>query len=208
VWTLLISATQGHTKKQAPIRAGERLLGMLHHSGVANRRTCSKPICTKALRALLLIAVAAGSSAARAQAPSKLQRQYESQSDPVRKAKTLAKLGPEEIDHASAFIQAGDEARALSALEYYRKACRNTVDALLVTKVDLSRHPGGFKDLQIGLRVTIRRLDDLIFSLPADDRPRFLEIEAGLSAAQTDLFQALFPPANARDVKDSSAKKK
>lgn len=149
------------------------------------------------MRALLVLALGGFlSGSAPAQAPtSKLQREYEQEHDPVRKAKLLAKLGSVEIERAAALLKDGDERQALSGLQYYRDQVRSTSDALTATGVDPGKRPAGFKELQIALREDIRRLDDLIFSLPVDDRGGFEEVRAGLAAAQSMLFGELFPTA-------------
>ena len=63
-------------------------------------------------------------------------------------------------------------------------------------------HPGGFKELQIGLRQTIRRFDDLIFALPSDDRAPFEAVRSDLAATQNALINELFPPSEKRRKKE------
>jgi hypothetical protein len=132
---------------------------------------------------------------------SRTEEQYQFERDPVRKAKLLAKLGAVKVQRAHDYLLADDEEHALSTLQLYRDEVRKTTFALDAMGVNVRKHPGGFKELQITLRQSIRLLDDQIFSLPVDDRPRFEAVRSDLSVMQTALFEALFPTAAEKDGK-------
>jgi len=123
----------------------------------------------------------------------KLQDQYQSETDPVRKAKILAKLEPMEIEQAHAILRNGTDEESLAALEQARDQVTATAGALSAAIADPEKHPAGFKELQIGLRESVRRLDDLIVSVPYDKRPFFQAIRSDLTATQNMLIAALFP---------------
>ena len=128
--------------------------------------------------------------------------QYQHESDPVRKARALVKLGGDQIDQARKQLKSGDDVGSLHTLEQYRDEVRETVAALKAAGIDAEKRPAGFKELQISLRETIRRVDDLIFTLPVDKRPFFREVRTDLVTAQNDLIDALFP----RDAGQKSKK--
>jgi hypothetical protein len=134
-------------------------------------------------------------------AHSKLEAQYQSETDPVRKAKIAAKLGHLEIDQSRADLKAGDQEKALAVLERYNDEVRETAEALTASGIDPERHPGGFKELQISLREFIRQLDDLILTLPFDKRPWFQAVRSDMSATQNSLFEALFPSGSGKGSK-------
>jgi hypothetical protein len=119
--------------------------------------------------------------------------QYQHEADPVRKARELSKFGDEQVELAKRELKSGDEVASLHTLEQYRDEVRETVAGLKAAAIDAEKKPGGFKELQISLRETVRRVDDLIFTLPADKRPFFREVRTDLVAAQNDLIDALFP---------------
>ena len=119
--------------------------------------------------------------------------QYDRETDPVRKARVLAKIGNAEIDLARQQLKAEQDVASLQTLESYRDKVIHTVAALKAAIPDAEKKPGGFKELQIGLRETIRRMDDLILSLPVDKRPFFREVRTDLFNAQNELIDALFP---------------
>jgi flagellar basal body-associated protein FliL len=118
---------------------------------------------------------------------------YQSETDPIRKARALAKLGDEQVDLAKRQLKAEDEVASLHTLEQYRDEVRDTVVALRGTGTNAERKPAGFKELQISLRETIRRIDDLILTLNVDKRPFFREVRNDLFMYQNQLIDDLFP---------------
>jgi hypothetical protein len=118
---------------------------------------------------------------------------FKNETDPVRKARALAKLGDDQVDLAKKQLKADDEVASLHTLEQYRDEVRATVAALKGTGVDAERKPAGFKELQISLRETIRRIDELILTLNVDKRPFFREVRNDLFMDQNELIDDLFP---------------
>jgi hypothetical protein len=118
---------------------------------------------------------------------------YQHEADPVRKARELAKLGDEQIEFAKKQLKTGDEVASLHTLEQYSDEVRETVAALTAMGVDAEKKPAGFKELQISLRETIRRVDELIFTLNVDKRPFFREVRNDLFVNQNQLIDKLFP---------------
>jgi len=118
---------------------------------------------------------------------------YEQETDAVRKARALVKLGDDQIDEARKQLKAGDDVGSLHSLEQYRDEIQHVAEALKATGVDPEKKPAGYKELQISLRETIRHIDDLILTLPVDKRPFFREVRTDLVKTQNDLIDALFP---------------
>lgn len=127
--------------------------------------------------------------------------QYQHEADPVRKARDLAKLGGDQVELAKKQLKSGDEVGSLYTLEMYRDEVRETVAGLKASGIDAEKRPAGFKELQISLRETVRRVDDLIFTLPVDKRPFFREVRTDLVTAQNDLIDALFPTSSGQKQK-------
>jgi hypothetical protein len=119
--------------------------------------------------------------------------QYQHETDPVRKAKLLAKFGGDQVEQAKKELKSGDDVGSLHTLEHYRDEVRETVAGLKAAGIDAEKKPAGFKELQISLRETVRRVDDMIFTLPLDKRPFFREVRTDLVTGQNDLIDALFP---------------
>ena len=118
---------------------------------------------------------------------------YQHETDPVRKSRALVKLGDEQVDLAKKQLKSDDEVASLHTLEQYRDEVHEMVSALHGTGVDAERRPAGFKELQISLRETIRRIDDLILTLNVDKRPFFRVVRNDLFMDQNELIDKLFP---------------
>jgi len=118
---------------------------------------------------------------------------YQHETDPVHKARDLAKFGEGQIEVAKKQLRAGDDVASLHTLEQYRDEVAETISALKGLGVDAEKKPAGFKELQISLRGTIRRVDDLIFTLEVDKRPFFRSVRNDLQMEQNELFDLLFP---------------
>lgn len=133
----------------------------------------------------------------------KMRAQYAAESNPVDKAKILAKLGPREMTAARDLFNGGDADKGLAALKQYRDEVRDTTQALIASGIDATRHPNGFKELQISLRGDLNRLDDLILSAHQDLRPDFRAVRADFESAQNSLIDALFPAPKSKRVKSA-----
>ena len=148
----------------------------------------------RALFSLILILAAISSARAQAQDPLlKMRAEYVAETDPVDKAKILARLGSREMAAVRDLLNEGNDEQALSALEKYRDAVRDTTKVLSSLGINAARRPSGFKELQISLRVSVRRLEDLILSLQQDLRPSFRAVRSDLESAESTLIDRLFP---------------
>jgi hypothetical protein len=160
---------------------------------VESRTFIRRTACSVVL-ALLLAACAAVELAAQADSRRliQLETRYQSEKDPVRAARLLAQIGPLQVDKArNAFKEGGDE-QALDIISAYRDEVHAAWDRLTAMGVDPVKKPAGFKDLQIGLRTTVRRLDEFIFIIPVDKRPWFQAVRTDLAQTESKLINVLF----------------
>ncbi len=142
----------------------------------------SMPLC-----AIFTSALAAEDSRA------KYEEQFQLEHDPVAKAKILSKLGNLQIEQARNDLKMNKDEQALADLEHYRDQVESTFAALSANEVNAEKHPAGFKELQISLRQTLRRTDELILLVPFDKRPWFQAVRSDLARVQNSLIEALFP---------------
>jgi hypothetical protein len=145
-------------------------------------------ISTVAIASLALLAPLAAQDRLAADAA-----RYQQEPDPVRKSRALVKVGDDQIDEARKQLKAGDDVGSLHTLEQYRDEIQHMAEVLKSTGVDAEKKPAGFKELQISIRENVRRIDDLILSLPVDKRPFFREVRTDLVKTQNELIDALFP---------------
>jgi hypothetical protein len=151
-------------------------------------------MCTAAFAALALFAPLAAQDRLAVD-----QARYDQETDPVRKARALVKLGDDQIDEARKQLKDGDEIASLHTLEQYRNEVQHMAELLKATGIDPEKKPAGFKELQISLRETVRHIDDLILTLPVDKRPFFREVRTDLVNTQNELIDALFPRQSGRN---------
>jgi hypothetical protein len=115
------------------------------------------------------------------------------ETDPVKRAKRLAKLSRDEFKAVDKSARAGDLAAALEQLAEYRNEVLDTQKRLNSTGVRASRKPAGFRQLEIALREFVRRLDDLTAEMDVGQRAPFLKIRRQLNAADQRLLNQIFP---------------
>ncbi len=148
-----------------------------------------------ARRMILAAAVVwAGLLAARAQDRiADLQALFNHESDPIRKAKILPRLGDAQFDQVRAELVGGQYAHAVEVLQEYRDEVKGSIQALKATGVDAERRPAGFKQIQMHVRKGIRELDQTILSVPEDERERFAALRKELLGIEKELIDLLFP---------------
>ena len=124
---------------------------------------------------------------------SDLLGRYKNEPDPVRKAKLLPKLGDAEFVVVQKQIADGDVPAAVAAVQQYRDQAQSCVTALDAKEADPEKHPSGYKQLQISLRESLRRLDDMMASLTGDDQKSFRELRNDLEKMDRHVIHELFP---------------
>jgi gas vesicle protein len=118
---------------------------------------------------------------------------FEHEADPVHKAKLLLPLGDSEFKDAESALANDQTSEALDSVKKYRDEAQSCEKALEDKFPDAERHASGFKQLQISLRGSLRRLDAMIVGLNEDDRKPFVEIRSQLDEIDRHLIQMLFP---------------
>jgi hypothetical protein len=87
----------------------------------------------------------------------------------------------------------GNIPEAVRLLEQYRDEAGSCVKALDARKIDAEKHPSGFKQLQFSLQEALRRLDEIVAGLTADQQPGFSAVRSDLQKMNDHLVQELFP---------------
>jgi hypothetical protein len=147
--------------------------------------------------AKLAAAVALLALVSQGQDPAKLlqlEQKFREQTDPVHRAKALAKLASGEIRAAQEEIRTGQPDQALSRLDRFRDNARDVYQALQASGINAVKRPAGFQELQIALRESVRRMRDVIFGLSLERRGGFVTVQQDLDRINNQLLQDLFPP--------------
>ena len=124
---------------------------------------------------------------------SELERRFEQTLDPVGKAKLMPDLGEAEFAEIRKDVEADRQMDAVAGLEKYRDQAQACAKALDAAGLDAEKHSSGFKQLQISLRESLRRLDALLPMMTADDQAPFVEVRKELDELDRHLIQELFP---------------
>lgn len=122
-----------------------------------------------------------------------LRARFAHETEAVHKAKALQPLGDSEFKDIETALAEDKIPEALDILKLYVGEAQSCSKALEAKTSDPEKHPNGFKQLQISLRESLRRLDAAIVGLSADDRKPFVEIRGQLDEMDRHLIQQLFP---------------
>ena len=122
-----------------------------------------------------------------------LRARFTNETDPVRKAKLLVPLSEAEFREVLKDADSENFGEALALFEKYRDEARACQKALEAKEPDPEKHPNGFKQLQISLRQSLRRLSDIIVDLPAGDQKPFIDVRMDLEQMDRQVMHELFP---------------
>jgi hypothetical protein len=142
--------------------------------------------------AVLTIVLVASSATAQDRVP-ELRARFQKETDPVRKAKILPRLADAEFSEIQNQIAADKFSDAAAIAGQVRDEAHAAEDALEAKKRDPEQHPDGYRQLQISVRESVRRLDDILVGLTADDQKPFQEIRDDLDKIDRQLIHQLFP---------------
>jgi hypothetical protein len=115
------------------------------------------------------------------------------ETDPIRKAKILIQLGDAEFREIQKNTGSDNAQEALVLLRQYRDEAQACQKALEATGRIPEKHPSGFKELQISLRESLRRLDNVIADLSGDEQKPFRDVRQELDQMDRRLIHQLFP---------------
>lgn len=124
----------------------------------------------------------------------KEEDKFEKQKDAVHKAKALAKLITKEIDMAATEIRKGKLQKGVARLQHYARVANQVHKELVATGRNPEKKPSGFMQLQIAMRQSVRRLDDLIYLMPVGTREPVEAVREKIDKINSQLLEELFPP--------------
>jgi hypothetical protein len=122
-----------------------------------------------------------------------LRSLFEQQAGAIEKAKLMPRLGEAEFRDARNEIALGRLPQATAILAQYRDQAQLCAQGLETAGRDAEKHPAGFKQLQISLRQSLRRINEILVGLPADDQAPFLAVHKDLDELNRRLIRKLFP---------------
>lgn len=144
--------------------------------------------------AAFLLLLAAGTIAARpAETLEQLQEKFDRETDGVRKAKLMQKLGDAQFAKEREASKAGDFVTAGVVMEKYRDNIRAALELLKKTRPQAEKHPNGYKQLESETAEGLREVRDVLLAMPEPLRPPMQIVHGDLNEMNMELLKLLFP---------------
>jgi hypothetical protein len=118
---------------------------------------------------------------------------FQRETNAVHRAKLMKDLGNAEFEEMEKDVSAGNLSAALTLLRTYRDQAQTCSKGLDDHQQDAERHPAGFKELQISLRESLRRLDTMMADMTRDDQTPFRDVRKDLDQLNRHVIEELFP---------------
>ena len=122
-----------------------------------------------------------------------LQEKFDRETDGVRKAKLLQKLGDAQFSKERESAKTNDYTAVGLEMEKYRDNVRAAVETLKKTHPDAEKHSSGYKQLEMHVGTGIREIRDVILAVPEPYRPPMQLVEQDLKEMDSELLRLLFP---------------
>jgi len=123
----------------------------------------------------------------------RLQERFDKETDAVRKAKLMEKLGEAQFEKEREATKAGDFVAAGLVLEKYRDNVRAAVESLKKTRPEAEKHSNGYRQLEIHMGRGLREVRDMILAMPEPYRPPMQIVQKDLQDMDAELLKLLFP---------------
>src|SRR5215467_7045685 len=145
-------------------------------------------VWARAAASLLLTAALAAAGVCAVDDLETLQKRFDRETDGVRKAKLLQKLGDAQFDSERNAARSGDYVAVGLAMEKYRDNVRAALQALKKTHPDAEKHVGGYRELEMHTGLGIRQITDVPLSMPDEYRPPMRLVEQDLVEIDNELL--------------------
>ena len=122
-----------------------------------------------------------------------LQAHFDRESNPVKKAKLLVKLGDAEFEEARRAGREGDNNTVDATMEKYRDNVRTAFEALKKQHPDAEKHSNGYRQMEIHVKEGIREVEDSMIAAPAPYKPPLQIVRQDLINMDEELIRLLFP---------------
>jgi hypothetical protein len=124
---------------------------------------------------------------------SELRSRFSKEANPVRKARLLPQLSDSEFHQIQPLLAAGNLTGAAAIADQLTSEAESAVKGLDAKGRDPETHAEGYRQAEISVRGSLRRVDDILVGLSADDQKPFLEIRHRLGDLERHLIRELFP---------------
>jgi len=130
-----------------------------------------------------------------------MQDHFDKEDHPGRKVKELQKLAPLQFTAAADAGNSGDYIEVGLIFEKYRDNVRATFELLKKQVPDADKHPGDYRQLELGVRQGIRELEDTLLVAPEAVKPPLQLVRKDLLDMDDALINLLFPRRTSEPIK-------
>lgn len=129
-----------------------------------------------------------------------LQARFDRESNSIRKAKLLVKLGDAQFEESRRAGQAGDNNAVDASMEKFRDNVRAALEALKKQHPDAEKHSNGYRQMEMQVKQGIREVEDSMIAAPAPYKPPLQIVRQDLINMDEEMIRMLFPhrPADAK----------
>ena len=127
------------------------------------------------------------------QSVAELQAKFDRETNSVRKAKLLVKLGDAEFEEARRAEKEGNNNSVDATLEKYRDNVRAALEALKKQHADAEKHSNGYRQIEMHVKQGIREVEDSMLAAPAPYKPPLQIVRQDLIAMEEEMIRLLFP---------------
>jgi hypothetical protein len=121
-----------------------------------------------------------------------LQAHFDRESNPVRRAKLLEKLGDAQFEEARRAYKANDLVTVGVVFEKYRDDARVAFEGLKQKHPDAEHQFNGYRQLEIHVRRGIREVDEVLLRVPEEYQPPLHIVRKDLDGIDRELIRMLF----------------
>jgi hypothetical protein len=122
-----------------------------------------------------------------------LRSRFSKEADPVRKAKLLPQLSDSEFHQIQPLLAAGNLTEAAAIADQLAAEAEAAVKGLDARGRDPETHDAGYRQAEISVRGSLRRMDDILIGLSADEQKPFADVRRRLDELNHHLIRELFP---------------
>lgn len=127
------------------------------------------------------------------QTVAELQGHFDRETNSVKKAKLLVKLGDAEFEEARRAEKEGDNNTVDATMEKYRDNVRAALEALKKQHVDAEKHSNGYRQVEMHVKQGIREVEDSMLAAPGPYKPPLQIVRLDLISMDEELIRMLFP---------------
>jgi hypothetical protein len=122
-----------------------------------------------------------------------LQTKFDRETNSVKKAKLLVKLGEAQFEDARRAEKEGDNNSVDATMEKYRDNVRAALEALKKQHPDAEKHSNGYRQMEIHVKEGIREVEDSVLAAPTPYKPPLQIVRRDLITMDEEMIRLLFP---------------